>query len=126
MLEKSSRRTFLQTCDFQDIQFDGRCLSVKMDVRQEGRYRIEFIGTKKGYDPSSRVIEVKEGPRCPARRIDIYSDRIGIVLDTVEGTEGSYTLQPDDLYVRAKIVKVVEDLKPDWQSRPAAWTQPYC
>jgi hypothetical protein len=112
--------------DFQDIQFDGRCLSVKMLVRQEGRYRIEFIGTKKDYDPSSRVIEVEKGPRCPARKIDMYSDTIGIVLDTVEGTEGAYTLTPDDLYVRAKIVKVAEDLKPDWQSRPAAWTQPNC
>jgi hypothetical protein len=30
-----------------------------------------------------------------------------------------------DLYVRAKIVKVVKDLGPDWQSHPAAWTQPY-
>ena len=112
--------------DFQDIQFDGRCLAVKMDVRQEGQYRIEFIGTKKDYDPASRVIEVEKGPRCPARKIDLYSDSIGVVLDTVEGTEGAYTLKPDDLYVRAKIVKVTEDLKPDWQSRPAAWTQPYC
>jgi len=59
------------------------------------------------------------------RKIDVYSDSIGVVLGTVEGTEGSYTLKPDDLYVRAKIVKVDQDLKPDWQSRPAAWSQPY-
>ena len=111
--------------DFQDIQFDGKCLSVKMDVREEGRYRIQFIGTKKDYDPSSRVVEVEKGPRCPARKIDVFSDTIGVVLDTVEGPEGSYTLKPDDLYVRAKIVKVAKDLEPDWQSHPAAWTQPY-
>jgi hypothetical protein len=108
--------------DFDDIQSDGRCLSVKISVRQEGRYRIEFSGTKRGYDPSSRVIEVEKGPRCPARKIDIYSDTVGVMLDTAEGTEGAYTLKPEDLYVRAKIVKVAEDLKPDWQSRPAAWT----
>jgi len=111
--------------DFADIQFDGQSLAVKIDVREEGRYRIEFIGTKKDYDPSSRVIEVGEGARNPARKIDVYSDSIGVVLDTVEGTEGSYTLKPEDLYVRAKIVKVGQDLKPDWQSSPAAWTQPY-
>ncbi len=111
--------------DFQDIQFDGKCLSVKMDVRQEGQYRIQFIGTKKDYDPTSRIIDVKEGPRCPARKVDIYSDTIGQVLDTVEGTEGSYTLKTDDLYVRAKILRV-DDNKSDWQSEPAAWTQPYC
>ncbi len=111
--------------DFQEIQFDGKTLSVEMDVREEGRYRIEFIGTKKDYDPSSRFIEVAKGPRCPARKIEVFSDSIGVVLDTVEGTEGSYTLKPDDLYVRAKIVRVTEDPQSDWQARPAAWTQPY-
>ncbi len=111
--------------DFQNIHFDGKSLSVKADVREEGRYRIQFIGTKKDYDPSSQVIEVEKGPRCPARTIEVFSDAIGVVLDTAEGLEASYTLKPDDLYVRAKIVKVTEDLEPDRQSRPAAWTQPY-
>lgn len=111
--------------DFADIQFDGRTLSVRIDVREEGSYRILFLGTKKDYDRTSRVVEVEKGPRCPARKIDLYSDRIGVVLDSVEGAEGAYTLQADDLYVRAKIFKVAADLKPDWQSRPAAWTQPY-
>lgn len=111
--------------DFEEIQFDGKTLSVKVDVREEGSYRILFLGTKKDYDASSRVIDVEKGPRCPARKIDVYSDSIGVVLDTVEGIEGSYTLKAGDLYVRAKIVKVAEDLKPDWQSQPAAWTQPY-
>jgi predicted metal-dependent phosphoesterase TrpH len=112
--------------DFEDVQFDGKTLSVKIDVREEGSYRVLFLGTKKNYDPTSRLIDVAEGPRRPARKIDIYSDSIGVVLDTIEGTEGSYTLQSDDLYVRAKIVKVVEDMKPAWQSQPAAWSQPYC
>ncbi len=111
--------------DFADLQFDGKTLSVKIAVREEGAYRIQFLGTKKDYDPSSRVVDVEKGPRCPARKIDVYADSIGVVLNTVEGCEGSYTLQADDLYVRAKIVKVAEDLKPDWQSQPAAWTQPY-
>lgn len=111
--------------DFADIQFDGKTLSIRIDVREEGPYRIQFIGTKRDYDPSSRAIEVEKGPRCPARKIDVYADNIGIVLDTVEGTEGAYTLQADDLYVRAKIVRVAADLKPDWQAKPAAWSQPY-
>jgi hypothetical protein len=111
--------------DFADIQFDGKTLAVKIDVRQEGSYRILFLGTKKDYDASSRVVDVEKGPRCPARKIGVYSDTIGVVLDAVEGAEGAYTLKADDLYVRAKIVKVAADLKPDWQSQPAAWTQPY-
>ena len=36
--------------DFADIQFDGKTLSVKIDVREEGSYRILFLGTKKDYD----------------------------------------------------------------------------
>ncbi len=111
--------------DFADIQFDGKTLSVKIDVREEGAYRIAFLGTKKDYDPSRRAIEVEQADRRPARKIDVYSDSIGVVLDTVEGTEGSYTLKPDDLYVRAKIVKG-DNVQPDWESQPAAWTQPYC
>lgn len=111
--------------DFEDIQFDGKTLAVKIDVREEAKYRIEFIGTKKDYDPKSQVIETKDGPKQAARKIDVYSDSIGVVLETVEGTEGSYTLKNDDLYVRAKIVKVTEDLRRDWESAPAAWTQPY-
>jgi len=111
--------------DFEEIQFDGKSLSVKIDVREEGPYRILFLGTKKDYDPASQVVEFEKGARCPARKIDVYSDSIGVVLDTVDGTEGSYTLKADDLYVRANIVKVAEGLQPDWQSQPAAWSQPY-
>lgn len=61
----------------------------------------------------------------PVRKIDVYSDSIGVVLDTVEGADGSYALKPEDLDVRAKTVDVGQDLKPDWQSSPAAWSQPY-
>ena len=111
--------------DFLDIQFDGRTLAVRIDAREDGPYRILFLGTKKDYDPASQAIDVAQGPRCPARRVDLYSDTIGVVLDSAEGTEGAYTLKSDDLYVRAKIVKVAADLQPDWQSQPAAWTQPY-
>lgn len=73
-------------------------LAVKIEVRDEGPYRTEFIGTKKDYDSSSRVIEVGEAVRNPARKIDVYSDSIDTILDTVEGTAGSYTLRLDDLY----------------------------
>jgi len=110
---------------FADIQFDGKSLAVTIDERDEGPYRIEFIGTRKDYDPSSRVIEVKAGGRNPARKIDVFSDSIGMVLDTIEETEGSYTLRPEDLYVRARVTKVGQASRADWQSRPAAWTQPY-
>lgn len=111
--------------DFADIQFDGKTLSVKIDPKHEGPHRIQFVGTKKDYDPSSRTINVAKSDRSPARKIDVYSDSIGVVLETAEGVEASYTLKPDDLYVRAKITQANADPAADWESKPAAWTQPY-
>lgn len=111
--------------DFDTIQFDGKTLSVRIKVKEEGQYRIFFIGTKKDYDPQCKTLDVKAGKKNPSRRIEIYSDSIGTIFETVEGTEGSYTLKPEDLYVRAKIVKVSKEMKDDWESKPAAWSQPY-
>jgi len=111
--------------DFADIQFDGKTLSVKIDVKEEGKYKIEFVGTKKDYNPEPKLVEVAESKTSPKRKIERFSDEIGVVLDAVEGTEGSYTLKADDLYVRAKIVKVPPQ-SDAWNARPAAWSQPYC
>jgi hypothetical protein len=111
--------------DFADIQFDGKTLSVKIDVKEEGKYKIEFVGTKKDYNPEPKLVEIAESKTSPKRKVERFSDEIGVVLDAVEGTEGSYTLKADDLYVRAKIVKIPPQ-SDVWNARPAAWTQPYC
>ncbi|MEZ6077806.1 MAG: hypothetical protein R3C56_19680 [Pirellulaceae bacterium] len=71
-----------------------------------------------------RPIASEQRRECSSRR-DNCPAQSGVVLDAVEGTEGSYTLKPEDLYVRAKIVKVGQEVQADWESRPAAWTQPY-
>ena len=34
---------------------------------------------KQDYDPSRQVIEVEQGNRRPARKIDVYSGSIGVV-----------------------------------------------
>ena len=110
---------------FDDIHFDGKTLEVKIDVREEGEYVIDFIGTKKDYNPDCEYAEVpyERGKSLP-RKLECYSKEIGKVLETVEGTEGSYTLKPDDLYVRAKIYKKGA-VKKDWETEGAAWSQPY-
>ncbi len=111
--------------EFDDIQFDGKTLEVKIDVQEEGEYVIDFIGTKKDYPSDCKYVETADDmPKTLPRTLECYSDEIGKVLDTVEGTEGSYTLKPDDLYVRAKIYKKGDD-KTDFETEPAAWSQPY-
>ncbi|MCF0234266.1 MAG: twin-arginine translocation signal domain-containing protein [Thermoguttaceae bacterium] len=108
-----------------DVKFDGKTLEVKLDVREEGNYRIDFIGTKKDYDATCKEVRVDAGDKNPARTIETYSDEIGVVLETVEGTEGAYTLKADDLYVRARVYKVGEKTDNSWRKTPAVWTQPY-
>ena len=57
----------------------------------------------------------------------MYSDDIGSTAKLVEGTEASYRMAADDLYVRAKIESSVPSgytrhFHPDVQ---VAWTQPW-
>ncbi|MBQ1863542.1 MAG: hypothetical protein II150_03000, partial [Thermoguttaceae bacterium] len=111
--------------DFETLEFDGKTLNVKIDVKEEGAYKIDFVGTKKGYDPACKIVHVEETETTPDRKVEMYSDEIGVVLESVDGVEASYTLKPDDLYVRAKIYRANDDPNLRWKTKPAAWTQPY-
>lgn len=110
------------------IHFDSvkKTLTVKIQARPNVHYRIDFIGTKADFDQTHHIINSPKTEKSPERKIDVYSDDIGIVLKTIDGTEGSYTLTNDDLYVRARITTVPGELKQDnLLLAPAAWTQPY-
>ncbi|MDO5555067.1 MAG: hypothetical protein Q4G68_15035, partial [Planctomycetia bacterium] len=127
---------------FKKIEFDKetKTLSVAVDAEPNTNYRIDFIGTKKDFDPTVTQIVSPQGAAggAPQRTIDVYSDDIGIVLDSVTATEASYTMADDDLYVRARVVtldangQAIKDSDPKKTSgshrnifpRPAAWTQP--
>lgn len=127
-------RSYVSTgLQFAEIKFDGNTLAVKLDPQVEGQYRIEFVGTKKGYDESFKILETgNDAAKTPARKIECWSKEIGKVLETVDGIEGSYTLKADDLYVRAKAYRIGAshvDQGTDYKISPvikdAAWTQPY-
>ena len=115
-----------------DFNPKSRTLSVKVKSAPGVKYSIRFNGTKKGFDRSITTVDDPEsepspGRKKPARTIPVYSDGIGQVFSKVEGTEASYTLADDDLYVRAT---VVSDKKYQFSVYPAltresAWTQPY-
>lgn len=116
-----------------DISFDGKTLAVKIAPEVEGEYLIEFVGTKKDYDASLKIIEQPAAGNRPARRIESYSPEIGTTLETAHGLEASYTLKSDDLYVRAKAYRIGAgkvDLGADYKDqspmdRDAVWTKPY-
>ena len=86
-------------------------------------YTIEFIGTRKGFDPTSEPVLDENGKPLPVTRK--YSTEIGAVLNTATGTSAKYTFTGDELYVRAKITSSRPHPNPSAIGDPErAWTQP--
>ncbi|MEZ6129714.1 MAG: hypothetical protein R3C59_13610 [Planctomycetaceae bacterium] len=86
-------------------------------------YRIEFIGTRKGFDDTVRP--PVDDPQKAALMTQVYSDDVGVVLQATDGTSASYRFTGDELYVRA--VVTASHLHPN-PSEPGdfeqAWIQP--
>ena len=99
--------------------------SFEIDVRPDAdaSYTIEFIGTRKGFDPTSEPVVDKEGNGLLVTRR--YSDEIGEVLKSETGNSATYTFAGDELYVRARITSSRKHPNPsvigDFEQ---AWTQP--
>ncbi|MBL9186430.1 MAG: hypothetical protein JNK23_03035 [Opitutaceae bacterium] len=108
-----------------DVKREGRTLSLAIKAEPGVTYRTQFIGTRRGYDPKTELLApIGKGPArtLPHRR---YSKDVGAVLAEADGARVSYTLQGDELYVRAKIVsskpKVNGSVAGEFET---AWTQP--
>jgi hypothetical protein len=103
-----------------------KSLSVEIQAEPGVTYTTQFIGTRRGYDPTSQIIPppANEAARktLPHRR---YSKDVGAIFAEVSGVHAAYTLKGDELYVRAKIIS--SKPKPN-ASVPGevecAWTQP--
>jgi hypothetical protein len=86
----------------EDIQFDGKVLSIDIMKEEDVHYKTQFFGThlKKPGQP-------------------------GALLETVKGPKATYTFTGDEMYVRAKIIS--DKLKKNPYSKgevEVAWTQP--
>ncbi|MGE5193778.1 MAG: PHP domain-containing protein [Deltaproteobacteria bacterium] len=93
-------------------------------VQQEGvDYVIDFIGTRRGFDPESEpVFDVNSMPVRTTRR---YSNDIGRVLETVTGPRACYAFDDDDLYVRARVTSTKKHPNPSSPGEyERAWCQP--
>ena len=98
-------------------------LTVVVAPEQGVSYKIEFIGTRKGYDKSSKPVLDKNGKEVVATRI--YSKDMGRVFATVEGTVGTYQLTKDDIYVRAVVTSTKKHPNPSQIDEfERAWVQP--
>ncbi|MEX0686661.1 MAG: hypothetical protein WD267_03230 [Balneolales bacterium] len=107
-----------------DIQFDGSTYSLEVDPEDGIEYTIQFIGTREGYNPSSKSYIDDEG-QMRDDRTRIYSDDIGVILQESTGPEASYEFEGDEIYIRAKIIssKVKENYFYEGEVE-TAWIQP--
>ena len=125
--------------DLESVKFDPstRTLSVSVDPSFGDDCLISFIGSKRGVDVSVQEIvewEIKAELNSwlakvrhfsRKRTVERFSKDIGCVFKSVKGRTASYTMQPDDLYVRAKVVSPsgadTANREPNFR---VAWTQP--
>jgi hypothetical protein len=104
-----------------DLHADSSEIRLVIQPEEGVTYRTQFIGTRVGYDPASEPMEDTEGVAVTRR----YSDSIGTVLAEVEGQTPSYTMQGDEVYVRAKIISSKPKDNPLQAGEvETAWTQP--
>ena len=83
----------------------------------------ECIGTRKGYEATSKPVVDKNGKPRNATRI--YSDDSGEVFKTVEGPTGGFEFSGDELYVRAVVTSSKKHPNPSQLGEmERAWVQP--
>jgi hypothetical protein len=98
-------------------------LEVAVRPDDEATYEIEFVGTRRGYNPEGKPVLDKDGKEVRATKR--YSDEIGTVLKKVSGQSASYEFTGDEIYVRARVTSSRKHPNP---SEPGeyerAWVQP--
>jgi hypothetical protein len=98
-------------------------LKVEVDAEPGVRYRIDFIGTRKGYSSDSEPVVGEDGSTLRVTRR--YSPEVGAVLSSVEGERATYTFRGDEWYVRAVVRS--DRFKKDPSEKgemESAWGQP--
>jgi len=130
-LDAASLITAMEAGDFyatsgvqlKSVRRTQRELAIEIETEPGVSYKTEFIGTLKGFDPTSQP-----GPRA-ANSIyavtRLYTEQIGAVLGVAEGPTASYKLDGDELYVRAKVTSTKPKVNGyATNETEVAWTQP--
>jgi hypothetical protein len=98
-------------------------IEVRVEPEAGVDYEIDFIGTRRGFDPGSEPVLDRNG--IPVRTTRRYSNDIGRVLQTVTGAQARYEFDDDDLYVRARVTSTKKHPNPSVPGEyERAWCQP--
>ncbi|MFM9000577.1 MAG: hypothetical protein ACKORB_02985, partial [Opitutia bacterium] len=98
-------------------------LTVEVAPEEGVEYRIEFIGTRKGYDHRSEPVMDAKGQVLHVTRR--YSADVGKLLQATKSVRATYKFKGDELYVRARVTAYRPKspiVVPGELER--AWTQP--
>lgn len=105
------------------IESSDTGLTVEVEPVEGETYTIDFIGTRKGYDPSNSPVEDEAGK--PIRATRRYSNELGETFQTVSGPRGTYQFTGDEIYVRARITSSGSHPNPsEIGDFKQAWCQP--
>ncbi len=106
-----------------DLKAEGSKLSVEVDPEPGIEYTIDFIGTRRNFDPKSEPVRTANGDAL--RVTHQYSDDIGQILVSIKGNKAYYQLRGDEIYVRARITSTKLKTNPYREGEfEQAWTQP--
>ncbi len=98
-------------------------LSVEVEPVAGETYTIDFIGTRKGYNPTGRPVLDEQGTEVRTTRI--YSDKIGETFASTTGPKATYAFRGDEIYVRARVTSSADHPNPSEPGdKQRAWTQP--
>ena len=111
--------------EFEEIRRGPRSISLKMREDFGVRYTTQFIGTRKGFDPSSTQ-RVDENGEPIEQVTGLYSPAIGKVYYETDENPAVYRIRGDELYIRARVVSSKPHTNPFAAGdREMAWTQPF-
>jgi hypothetical protein len=109
-----------------DLKFDGHTIKIKIEKREGIDFKTEFIGTLKGFDPSSTPATDESGNEIE-NTTRIYSDEIGKVIGVSNSLTPTYSFTGNELYVRVRITSSAGQYDPISKKllgKQKAWIQP--
>lgn len=107
-----------------EVAFDGKALKVAVRAEPGVTYKVQFIGTRKGFDSRSEPVNGPDGKPLPSASRK-YSESIGVTLAETDANPAVYQINGDELYVRAKVISSKLQANPFAEGdHEMAWTQP--
>ena len=107
--------------ELSDVRRTRSSLSLVIRPEPGITYVTQFIGTRVGYDTTTRAVRDTAGVALTRR----YSEDVGQILAEGGGLSPRYSFQGDELYVRARVISSKAKANPAYEGEvEMAWIQP--